>query len=95
MAHDWKLFEHPDRLSVQPGDPLLTFLKGNACVPVRVSLRHQKRTDSLVVQVLLTAAKAWKRHGLGFDVIDLPPRLMQEFATLGLSAETTGWSGLK
>jgi hypothetical protein len=32
---------------------------------------------------------------LGFDVSDLPPRLVQDFIRLGLTAENTGWSGLK
>ena len=95
MAHDWKLFEPLDRLSIAPSEPLMSFLKGNTAGPVRVSMRHQKRPDSRVLQVLLTASRAWKARDLGFDVSDLPPRLVQDFIRLGLTAENTGWSGLK
>lgn len=95
MAQDWKLFEPQDRISIAPSEPLMTFLKGYDDCPVRISMRHQKRPDSRVVQVLLTASRAWKNRDLGFDVSDLPPRLVQDFARLGLTAENTGWSGLK
>ena len=95
MADDWKIFEPQDRLSILPSEPLMTFLKASSGFPVRVSMRHQNRPDSRVLQVLLTAARAWKGRGLNFDVSDLPPRLMQDFIRLGLTAENTEWSGLK
>jgi hypothetical protein len=95
MPNDWKQFEQPDRMTAQPNDPLMTFLKGNFGLPVRISLRTQKRTDSQVLQVLLTADKAWKAKGVDFDVFDMPPRLQQDYKLLGINAETTGWSGLK
>jgi anti-anti-sigma regulatory factor len=95
MPHDWKQFEQPDRMSAQPGAPLMTFLKGNEGSHVRISLRTQTRTDSQVLQVLLTAARGWAARGLDFDVCGLPPRMQQDCKLLGLNAETTGWSGLK
>ena len=95
MPHDWKQFEQPDRMTAGSNDPLMTFLRGNEGAHVKVSLRAQRKTDSQVLQILLTAAKAWKLRGLDFDVTDLPPRLQQDCKLLGLTAETTGWSGLK
>jgi anti-anti-sigma regulatory factor len=95
MPHDWKTFEPEDRLSITPTDPLMTFLQSHKDQAVRVSMRNQKRPDSRVLQVLLTASRAWKGRDLGFDVSDLPPRLVQDFARLGLTADNTGWSGLK
>ncbi len=94
MPQDCRIFEPQDRLTVAPGDPLMTFLNGSPDA-VRISMRHQSRPDSRVLQVLLTAARAWKSRNLGFDVSDLPPRLVQDFTRLGLTAENTGWSGLK
>jgi hypothetical protein len=95
MPHDWKQFEQPDRMTALPGDPLMTFLKANDGAHVRVSMRTQRKTDSQVLQVLLTASKAWKIRGQDFDVIDLPTRMQQDCKLLGLNPETTGWSGLK
>lgn len=95
MTQDWPLFEPQDRMTIGASDPLMSFLQDHRDSPVRISLRHQKRPDSRVVQVLLTACRAWKGRSLGFDVCDLPPRLMQDFARLGLTPENTGWSGLK
>ncbi len=95
MPHDWKLFEPQDRLSILSSEPLMSFLTGHSSTAVRISMRHQKRPDSRVLQVLLAASRAWKARDLGFDVSDLPPRLVQDFIRLGLTAENTGWSGLK
>ena len=95
MAHDWKQFEQPDRMTAQPDGPLMTFLKGHYRAHVRVSMRTQRKTDSQVLQVLLTASRAWRLRGQDFDVIDLPARMQQDYTLLGLNAETTGWSGLK
>lgn len=95
MTRDWKLFEPQERLSITRSEPLMSFLEGHGDQSVRISMRHQKRPDSRVVQVLLTADRAWKGRDLGFDVSDLPPRLVQDFTRLGLNAENTGWSGLK
>ena len=95
MAEDWTFFEPQDRLSIAPSEPLLVFLNGNTDRRVRISMRHQKRPDSRVLQVLLTAARTWADCNLGFDVSDLPPRLVQDFNRLGLTAENTEWSGLK
>ncbi|MGV8985791.1 MAG: STAS domain-containing protein [Cypionkella sp.] len=95
MAQDLKLFEPQDRLTISPSEPLMSFLKDNGDFPIRISMRHQKRPDSRVLQVLLTAARAWKGRNLSFDVSDMPPRLVQDFTRLGLTTENTGWSGLK
>ena len=95
MPHDWKIFEPEERLTIGPTEPLMTFLQGHRDQPVRISMRHQKRPDSRVVQILLTASRNWKGRDLGFDVSDLPPRLVTDFGRLGLTEENTGWSGLK
>lgn len=94
-ADDWKVFEPQDRMSILSADPLMSFLKSNGDCAVRISMRHQHRPDSRVLQVLLTATQAWAGRNLGFDVCDLPPRLVQDFARLGLTADNTEWSGLK
>ena len=95
MPHDFKQFEQQDRMTAGNHDPLMTFLRGNEGAHVKVSLRTQRKTDSQVLQILLTAAKAWKVRGLDFDVTDVPQRLVQDCNLLGINAETTGWSGLK
>lgn len=95
MPHDWKKFEHQDRMTAGTHDPLMTFLRGNEAGHVKVSLRNQRKTDSQILQILLTASRAWRLRGLDFDVIDVPPKLLQDCKMLGLNAETTGWSGLK
>ena len=94
MPNDWKQFEQPDRIAVGINDPLMTFLRGNEGANVKVSLRTQRKTDSQVLQILLTAAKAWKLRGLDFDVTDVPSRLQQDCKLMGITPETTGWSGL-
>lgn len=94
-ADAWMVFEPPDRMTILPSDPLMSFLQGSGDTSVRISMRHQSRPDCRVLQVLLTAAQAWRGRHLGFDVCDLPPRLAQDFARLGLTAENTEWSGLK
>ncbi len=95
MPQDCKTFEQQDRMTAGAGDPLMTFLQGNRQAHVKVSLRNQRKTDSLVLQILLTASRAWKQRGLVFDVTDMPQRLQQDCKLLGINTETTGWSGLR
>ena len=94
-SNDCALFEPQDRLTIAAADPLLAFLNGNAAASVCISMRHQKRPDSRVIQLLLAATAEWRGRNLAFDVCDLSPRLMQDFTRLGLTAENTKWSGLK
>jgi anti-anti-sigma regulatory factor len=93
MPQDWTLYEPQDRIGVAPDGALMEFLRSHRDAAVRVSLRHQNRPDSRVVQVLLVATHAWATRGLGFDVTGLSPRLQQDFARLGLTP-ALGWSGL-
>ncbi len=95
MPNDWKQFEQQDRITSGSNDPLMSFLRGNEGTHIKVSLRTQRKTDSQVLQILLTAAKAWKLRGLDFDVTDVPSRIQQDCKLMGINAETTGWSGLK
>ena len=95
MSNDWKVFEPQDRAGLAAGEALMTFLNAHRNQPVRLSLRNQKRTDSRLVQLLLTATRSWAARDLGFDVADLPTRLAQDYVRLGLNGQNTGWSGLK
>lgn len=95
MPHDCKTFEQQDRMTAGARDPLMTFLQGNQGANVTISLRHQRKTDSQLLQILLTAARAWKQRGLEFDVVNLLPRLQEDCKLLGINTETTGWSGLR
>ena len=95
MPQDCKTFEQQDRMTAGASDPLMTFLRGSEGAHITVSLGNQRKTDSQVLQILLTAARAWKQRGFDFDVTNVPPRLQQDCKLLGLNAETTGWSGLR
>ena len=95
IPHDWTQFEQPNPMTAIPSDPLMTFLKANEGRHVSISMRAEQKTHSQVLQVLLTASKAWKTRGVDFDVCDLPMRMQQDYKLLGINAETTGWSGLK
>jgi len=94
MPPDWAEFEPPDRVSPQRDAPLMAFLQAHRQRPVRISLRQQRRPDTRILQILLTASRSWQLQGLRFDVTGLSASLAKDLVRLGFSAENTGWSGL-
>ena len=95
MPPDWAELEPPDRSSPLADGPLMQFLQAHRRRSVRISLAQQRRPDTRVLQLLLTAGRAWRQQGLAFDVIGLAPGLAKDYARLGFDSANTGWSGLR
>ena len=85
MQVSLKIFDLPVGYRPAPGDPLLNFLGKNSGTAVRVNLAALRRVDTLVVQVLLIAARDWERRGLAFSLTGVRPDLDEALHQIGVT----------
>ena len=90
-----QVWEPTERIGLSQGSALIAFLQANRGAPVRLSLRHQRRTDSRVVQALLVAANAWADDGVPFEVTDVPALICEDFNLLGVTPDMLSWSEME
>ena len=70
---------------------LYKFLENNTANAVRISAAGLQKIDSLLLQLLLSAAKAWSERGLGFELTEVPAEFESCFTLLGLRPEMITW----
>lgn len=85
MPTSLQIFDLPDGYRPMPGDPLQDFLNKNRDQPVAINLAALRRIDTLVVQLLLVAARDWRRRGLGFTLTSLRPDLDEALHQIGVT----------
>ena len=84
MPVEGKLFHLPDRTNGAPDAGLLEFLRSNSGLPVRISARDVRRLDTRLLQLLLSAARAWQDRQLDFRLCDVPDALEHTLGQLGV-----------
>lgn len=87
MTDTWKSFALPEVLRPAEDDRLLAFLRDNTASAVRIDATRLRRLDTGLVELLLTAAKAWRGKGLPFEVTGLSPVNEEVCMHLGLRSE--------
>ena len=90
MPASLKSFDLADGYRPMPGDPLQDFLNKNRDQPVAINLAALRRIDTLVVQLLLVAARDWRRRGLGFTLTSLRPDLDEALHQIGVTDDLLG-----
>lgn len=85
MPASLKIFDLPQAYRPRPGDPLQEFLKNNSGLPVAINATALRRFDTLVVQLLLVAARDWRRRGVGFTLTGLRPDLDDALRQIGVT----------
>jgi anti-anti-sigma regulatory factor len=80
-------FDLPERYRPAPGDPLQEFLKKNSTRPVSINVAALRRLDTLVVQLLMVAARDWRQRGLDFTLIGLRPDLAEALDLIGVTGD--------
>lgn len=85
MALDPPLYVLPPRWSLAAQAALHDVLQSNATRPVRLSAANLKRVDCLMLQYLLSAARAWAARGLDFALVDIPAPVGEVFDLLGVT----------
>lgn len=61
-------FAIPETYRPAADDSLRAFLRDHSASAVRISVAAVRRFDTMLVQLLLCAARDWKRRGLEFDL---------------------------
>lgn len=87
MTDKWKSFVLPDNFKPAEHGGLLEFLHSHAASAVRVDAGNLRRLDSVLIELLLCAAKTWRDADLPFEVANLSRSNADVVATLGLAPE--------
>ena len=90
MPASLRTFDLPEDYRPATGDLLQDFLNKNSSKPVAISVSALRRLDTLVVQLLLVAARDWRRRGLGFTLTGLRPDLDEALHQIGVTEDLLG-----
>ena len=91
MSNDRKVFHLPARASAADLMALQDFLRSCGEEPVTVSALRLRKLDTLTLQFLIAAAKAWADRGLRFEVTDLPVEIGKVMGLLGVQPKMLIW----
>jgi anti-anti-sigma regulatory factor len=91
MSTTWNEFDLADRPPLGADDPLLAFLREKRGEPVRILFGRQRRIDTRLIQVLLSAARDWRARGVGFEIAQVPSALAEDFGRIGLEPGMLDW----
>ncbi|MDT8856012.1 STAS domain-containing protein [Paracoccaceae bacterium Fryx2] len=81
----------PERGGLGEARGLEAFLRDQVAAPVRLDASAVQRLDTLLLQYLLAAGRAWSRRGLGFEVTGVGAALGAELALVGLTPDLLAW----
>ena len=81
----------PERFAFDEDTSLKVFLRENQGAPVEISAANLRKIDSLLLQYLIAASRAWAARGLTFEIIQVPNDLNETFLQLGIPQTSLCW----
>ncbi len=87
MTDTWKTFGLPENFNPAEDDSLQNFLSESTKFPVRIDAAKLRRLDTMVVELLLCAARSWQGRKLNFEVIHVSAEIEEVFVRLGITAD--------
>lgn len=69
---------------------LQSFLLAHRGSPVRIDADALRRTDTLLLQLIVAACRDWRERGLSFRLADAPDRVTGMLPLLGLRPDMIG-----
>lgn len=91
MTDTSKSFVLPENFRPTDDGSLQEFLRANAGFAVRIDAGKLRKLDSILIELLLCAAKAWRAKHLSFEVRDLSRANEEILMYLGLKSDHLIW----
>ena len=91
MTDSWKTYALPEVYRPAEQNGLQAFLRDNARSAVRIDASRLRRLDSILVELLLCASRAWREKGLAFELVQLNRPNEEVCITLGLRSDHLIW----
>jgi hypothetical protein len=91
MTKIWKNFDLPESYKPSEDKGLQEFLLANALSAVRISAAKLRRADTLLIELLLSAAQEWRAREQPFEVIELTSANEEVFMHLGITPDHLCW----
>lgn len=86
MAGTWRDFALQEDFVLAEDGGFQNFLKENSGFSVRIDAGNLRRVDTLLVELLLSAATAWHKRGLGFQLTRVSDAHEQTLEHLGITS---------
>ncbi|EEW24188.1 STAS domain-containing protein [Rhodobacter ferrooxidans] len=87
MADNWKNFVLSENFRPADDGRLKLFLLENPRSAVRISAANLRRLDTMLLELLLVAARSWRMQGLAFEVTEVPQPIEDAFVRLGTTPD--------
>jgi len=81
----------PDKFAFDEDISLKVFLRENTDSSIDLNAQNLRKIDSLLVQYLIAAAKAWQAKNLNLHLSQVPPALGDDLVRLGVEPQTLNW----
>ena len=88
MSDAWQVFVLQNESETMVDMALLEFLKKNTRSPVRIEAGTVRRLDTRLLELLIVAARSWRKADLPFEVQGLGESPLRWLARLGIAPET-------
>ncbi len=85
MAGTWKDFALQEDFMPAEDGGVQSFLKENSGFSVRIDAGNLRRVDTMLVELLLSAAATWRKRGLGFQLTRVSDANERVLAHLGIT----------
>ena len=91
MTETWKSFVLPEGFKPAEDGSLQAFLGANGGSAVRINAGNLRRLDTVLIELFLCAAQAWRDAGQPFAVTHLTTAQEDILLSLGLTPDHLTW----
>ncbi len=91
MPNETKIYVIPERFTFDEDTSLKVFLRESTDCSIEIVAQNLRKTDSLLMQFLIAAARKWRGAGLDFGVSQVPAEIAAAMQLLGVGQEELKW----
>lgn len=88
---DLQSYTIPERFAFDEDTSLKVFLAANQAASVEIIAANLRKIDSLLMQYLIAASRAWLLRGLSFEVTEVPGEIGDAMTQLGIHQHSLCW----
>jgi anti-anti-sigma regulatory factor len=88
---DCQLYTIPERFAFDEDTSLKVFLGANQAAHIEINAANLRKMDSLLMQYLIAANRAWAQRALTFEITNVPSDIADSMTQLGIHEQSLCW----